>query len=538
MPATEEKITLKAICGAILSGCLLTVSFPRFDLEILAWVALVPLLLSINGQDVRRSAWLGVLCGVVHYLGTIYWIAYTLAFYGKLNWGISIVLLLLLVAYLGLYVGAFAGILSWCERRGAGVSCCLLGPVLWVSLEYLRTYLLSGFPWALLGYSQYLNLPVIQMAEVTGVYGISFVIVAVNCTIAGILLSFISTYPKEKGAPHPGVFHPGVFHPGVFHPSALRAGLVGCSLLLLYLAYGFWRLSDYSAPVQQAELFNVAVVQGNIEQDKKWDPAFQEQTMQIYEGLSQQAAQANPQLIVWPESATPFYFQSNEKYQPQILNRAKSWGTWLLFGSPSYQLAGVQPKLYNSAFLISPESKIAGIYHKLHLVPFGEYVPLKSILGFAGKLVAQVGDFSSGTEHTILQIPEAKLGVVICFEVIFPQVVRKFFDRGANVLVNITNDAWFGRSSAPFQHFSMLALRAVENRTYIVRAANTGISGFVDPVGRIMSSTSLFVADYLMDSIGLSRGKTFYADYGDIFSWLCIIVAGGCLLKAGLKHQL
>ncbi len=522
MPATEERITLKAIAGAVLSGCLLTLSFPRFDLEILAWVALVPLLLSIYGRGMRRSVWLGILCGVVHYLGTIYWIAYTLTIYGKLSWGISLVLLLLLVIYLALYVGAFAGILSWCDKA-TGVSWCLLGPVLWVSLEYLRTYLLSGFPWALLGYSQYLNLPVIQMAELTGVYGISFLIVAVNCAIASIFISFIRTYPGGKwGVP----------------PPALRAGLAGLSILLIYLAYGWWRMSVYTTSIQQSELFKVAVVQGNIEQDKKWEPAYQAETIQIYKDLSQKAAAEKPQLIVWPESAIPFYFQSNEKYQPQILNWVKSWDTWLLFGSPSYQVSLFQPRLYNSAFLISPEEKIAGIYHKLHLVPFGEYVPFKSMLGFAGKLVAQAGDFSAGSEYSILQIPKGKLGVVICFEAIFPQVVRKFFDRGARILVNITNDAWFGRTSAPFQHFSMLTLRAVENRSYVVRAANTGISGFIDPLGRIMSSTSIFVADYLVDRVALCKGKTFYADYGDIFSWWCIIVTAGCLLKAGLKHQL
>ncbi len=259
--------------------------------------------------------------------------------------------------------------------------------------------------------------------------------------------------------------------------------------------------------------------------------------MQIYKELSGQAAKADPQLIVWPESATPFYFQSSEKYQPQLLNWVESWGSWLLFGSPSYRAVFSQTKLYNSAFLVSPEKKLAGVYHKLHLVPFGEYVPLKGVLSFAGKLVAQVGDFSSGSEHTILELPQGKLGVVICFEVIFPQVVRRFFDRGAQFLVNITNDAWFGKTSASLQHFSILTLRAVENRSFVVRAANTGISGFIDPLGRIRSSTSIFVADYLVDTINLGRGKTFYAEYGDIFSWLCIIVTGGWLLKTWIIYR-
>lgn len=511
----------KPILGAVLSGCLLTLSFPDFNLEILAWVALVPLLLSIYNQDVRRSFWLGMLCGVVHYLGTVYWIAYTLTTYGKLNWGVSIVLLLLLVCYLGLYIGAFAGILAWCGQL-RGTLCFLLGPFLWVSLEYLRTYLLSGFPWALLGYSQYLSLPVIQFADVTGVYGISFLIVLVNCSIANIVIHFIHRQ-SEKGRALP--------------PISLRIGLAGSCILLLCLIYGWWKISYYANSAKQSETLKVAVVQGNIEQDHKWDPAYQEQTMQIYMELSGQAAKAGSQLIIWPESATPFFFQSNEKYQPQLLKCAESWGSWLLFGSPSYQAVFSQTKLYNSAFLLSPEKGLAGIYHKLHLVPFGEYVPLKSILSFAGKLVAQVGDFSSGSEHTILELPQGKLGVVICFEVIFPQVVRRFFDQGAQFLVNITNDAWFGKTSAPLQHFSMLTLRAVENRSYVVRAANTGISGFIDPLGRIKSATSIFVTDYLVDTIRLGSGKTFYAEYGDIFSWLCIIVTGGWFVKAGLKSR-
>jgi apolipoprotein N-acyltransferase len=509
----------KPILGAILSGCLLSLSFPRFNLEVLAWVALVPLLLSIHRQGVRSSFYLGALCGVVHYLGTVYWIAYTITRYGKLNWGVSIGLLLLLVLYLGLYVGAFAGLLSWCSRVEGWY---LLGPFLWVALEYLRSYLFTGFPWALLGYSQYLSLPVIQLADVTGVYGISFLILLVNCSIAGIIVLLIRHRPEDKR---------------VFILSSLRIGLAAFSILLICLAYGWWRMAHYAALDQRSASLKVAVVQGNIEQDKKWDPAYQEETMRIYKELTQRAAQAGPQLIVWPESATPFFFQSNDKYRPQLLEWAQSWESWLLFGSPSYQVTLSRPRLYNSAFLISPRKKIAGVYHKIHLVPFGEYVPLKHILSFAGKLVAQVGDFSSGGKYTILQLPQGKLGVVICYEIIFPQLVRRFFDRGAQFLVNITNDAWFGQTSAPLQHFSMLSLRAVENRSYIVRAANTGISGFVDPVGRIQRSTPIFVADYLVDTIHLGKTKSFYAEYGDIFSWLCIIVAGGWLFKAGRRQR-
>jgi apolipoprotein N-acyltransferase len=187
--------------------------------------------------------------------------------------------------------------------------------------------------------------------------------------------------------------------------------------------------------------------------------------------------------------------------------------------------------------LVSPDKKITGIYNNLHLVPFGEYVPLKFILGFVNKLVAPVGDFSAGTGYNTLQLPQGSFGVAICFEGIFPQLVRQFFDRGGQYLVNITNDAWFGKSSAPLQHFSILALRAVENRAYIVRAANTGISGFIDPLGRILGSTSIFVTDFLVQTIHLGGAKSFYSEYGDIFSWLCIIVAGGWLLKAGLHHN-
>ncbi len=497
----------KSIWGAVFSGCLLTLSFPNFNLEVLAWAALIPLILVSYNQDVRRSFYLGFLCGIIHYLGAIYWVAYTLSQYGKLNWFLSIALLLVLAAYMALYIGVFTALSAW-GYSICGDSFLFAAPFLWVSLEYLRTFMLSGFPWALLGYSQYLNLWIIQIADITGVYGVSFLILLVNYCLAAAIWRFMNTDDSTGLIPCWRI-------------------VAGCAIIIiLCLSYGFWRVESLNQEVQKYVPLKVALIQGNIQQDKKWDPAYQDATMNIYKRLSDEAAGAAPQLIVWPETATPFYFQSDEKYQAQIFDWTVSWKSWLLFGSPSYEFALPKPKLYNSAYLVSASKSVAVRYHKIHLVPFGEYIPLKSILGFAGKLVAQVGDFSSGEEYKILQIPQGKFGVGICFEVIFPQLVRKFFDRGAQFLVNITNDAWFGDTSAPLQHFSMLVLRAVENHTYVVRAANTGISGFIDPTGQIMSASHIFVEDYLIGNIRLIKNKTFYAEYGDVFSWLCIIIYG------------
>ena len=373
----------------------------------------------------------------------------------------------------------------------------MLTPFLWVSLEYLRSFFLTGFPWANLGHSQYLNLPFIQIADVTGVYGLSFVILLVNVTLYWILHQW-----SRKMFP-------------------IREVVVTLLILLGFLTYGFVKMHALDRKMISQPQLSVGLVQGNIDQSIKWDASFQRKTLDIYEKLSLKVAEKKPNLIIWPETATPFFFQAAREYQPFILDIPKKTDAFLLFGSPSFKLERGKVNHYNSAYLVSPSGEISGRYDKIHLVPFGEYVPLSDLLFFIGSLGEGIGNFKSGKETTLLRLTQAKFGVLICFEIIFPDLSRKCVDNGADFLVTITNDAWFGESSAPFQHLAIATFRAIENRVFIARAANTGISAFIDPKGRIVQQGRLFEEEALDGTIRLMKERTFYTRYGDVFSWIC-----------------
>ena len=286
--------------------------------------------------------------------------------------------------------------------------------------------------------------------------------------------------------------------------------------------YGRVRLSELPPGDRQGTPLRVALIQGNIPQDIKWEPKFQEETVRTYTDLTSRTWSVHPELIIWPETATPFFFQDSLNFQARILDLAQKMGAPLLFGSPAFDRKGREIHYYNSAFLISPEKKILGRYDKVHLVPFGEYAPLSGILGFTREIIGAMGDFHSGEEVVNLALPQGKFGVLICYEAIFPDLTRRFVDKGAQFLVNITNDAWFGRTAAPYQHISMARLRAIENRVSIARAANTGVSGFIDPAGRLVTSSEIFTKAILSGTIYLRKGSSFYTRFGDLFSYLCL----------------
>ncbi|MFQ5989110.1 MAG: apolipoprotein N-acyltransferase [Candidatus Methylomirabilales bacterium] len=481
---------------AVLSGVLLALSFPRFDLALLAYGALVPLLVALDGVPSLQGTYLGIITGLVCYLLSIPWVVHTMTTYGGLPLFLGFLLLVALALYLALYVGVFAyGVIRLSARGPLGY---LVGvPALWVGLEYLRTFMLTGFPWNLLGYSQYQNLPIIQIASITGVYGISFLLVLTN---AGMALGYL------------------LFRRG-WRPALVPVG--GVSVLVLgTVLFGMGRM--VSAEARRQEI-RVSVVQGNIEQGAKWDPEFQRRTIDIYQRLTREAG-TEAELIVWPETAVPFFLRQRGPLSQRVLDLATEIRSYLLVGSPD-RTHSPAPALYNSAFLISPRAKIVQKYDKIHLVPFGEYVPLKSLLFFVEKMAAGIGDFRAGQNFTVFEIPGGRFGVLICFEAIFPNQVRQYVLAGANFLVNITNDAWFGDSAAPYQHLSMAALRAVENDVYLVRAANTGISALIAPTGRILEQSDLFVEAVLSGTLTSGSAGTFYTRYGDLFAWGCGLIS-------------
>jgi apolipoprotein N-acyltransferase len=495
---------LRSSTLALLSGLLVALSFPKADLSFLSWIALVPLLIALEGQSLRTTFRLGLLCGITAYAGLIYWVVIVMTDYGHLPLFASIPLWLFLSGWLAL----FYGLTTWLTALGErfGIKSALVMPLAWVSADYLRSHLMTGFPWTMLGHSQYRLLPLIQVADITGVFGITALIVLANVVFYRIIRALSGTE-----IPYPA-----------------KSAIIFTVALASIFGYGFFRLN--SPPPLKSPL-KVALIQGNIDQAVKWSPAFRETTLDIYSTLSRKAAsQQHPDLIVWPESAAPFFFQENSPASDRIRNLARELKTNVLFGSPAAEMRNGRYTSLNSAFLLNPEGNETGRSDKMHLVPFGEYVPLARLMPFVHKLVHGIGDFGPGLEMKPLKAGDVPLGILVCYEAIFPELARAQVNNGSRVLVNITNDAWFGRSSAPYQHLSMAAFRAVETRTPLIRAANSGITSIVDQNGHIRGMTSLFKEAVMVGEVQPGSANAPYLKIGDLFAQVCLLLTTGILL--------
>jgi apolipoprotein N-acyltransferase len=493
---------------AVISGAMLALSYPSPSFSILAWTAFVPLLIAIYGKSPRETFRLGFIAGFTAYIGVLYWLNIVMTTYGKLPLLVSISLSLLMAAYLALFVAGSFSLAARASRSGIAMPVTL--PVFWVFFEFIRAYLLSGFPWALIGYTQYRTLPLIQMTDITGVYGLSFIILFVN-----VLVYELWRWVTGSGR--------------AYYP--VKTTIVAVSLMSLSLGYGFVRLNS----ADSGKEVKVALAQGNIPQDVKWDPSFQEETVAIYERLSRRTAGTGTDLVVWPESSLPFFFQKEERYSNRVSLLARELNSYLIVSSPALEYEDGKERLLNSAFLISSDGSSVGRSDKVHLVPFGEYVPMARLLPFVKKMVQGIGDFSPGKAITPLAAPFGRMGVLICFEGIFPEISREYVRNGAGLLVNITNDAWFGDSSAPYQHLSMTVFRAVENRVPLIRSANTGITAFIDSRGHVYGMTRLFREALLTGTVRIGSEQTFYTRFGDVFAMGCsiaaLIVLGLIILK-------
>jgi apolipoprotein N-acyltransferase len=505
------------------SGLFIPLSFPKSDLGLLAWIALVPLHWAMDGKNKAQAFWIGWLSGTIAFTGMMAWVVTAMNTYGKVPLVISYGLMLLLTAYLGLYTGLYSAGAVWFRnlipRYGYFVFPCL-----WVTLELIRTYVLSGLPWGLLGYSQYRQIEMIQIADHMGVYGVSFLIVLVNVAVAEFLSWLMPLFRR-------------------FRPARLPWDLVAMAALLMTLSweYGLATLSESPFSDIPRSSISIGVVQPNVDQSVKWDTAYREETLARFDRLTEQLGRTTD-LVVWPEAATPFVFEREPVYQLQLIALANRAQTPILFGSPALRVySDRRPYLLNSAYLLSPDGQLLGRYDKHHLVPFGEYIPFKSsLLFFLDKLVEGIGDFEAGTGPTVLTLtpkprsavtgmagPAARsinFGVAICYEVIFPNLVRQFAANGAEFLVTVTNDAWFGASSAASQHFSMVVFRSVENHLAFARSANTGISGFIDPFGRIVEATPIFTEQAVKATMRVWHPHTFYSRNGDVFAYGCAII--------------
>jgi len=491
---------------AVLSGAILVFCFPTFDFFPIAWIALTPFLISLWNKKPSEAFRAGFYMGIPYFFGTLYWIYHSINYYGNVPFIPSLAIVFLLCMYLSLYTGVFALLFSW-KTATTRLPALLLAPVLWVTLEFIRSYALTGFPWSSIGYSQYRFLHAIQFSDITGIYGVSFLVVAVN----GAAADFFIIKNRLRAMP---------LFP--LSQTIIGGGLLSIFIIAVFI-YGYWRLNEGPS----GRPIRVNIIQGNIEQDRKWDSAYQREVFETYKDLSQATSTIAPSLIVWPETAVPFYFDSDTVFTQELIDFQQRLKTYLLFGSirvrESSTETGSKNILTNSAVLLAPDGKPTFIYDKIHLVPFGEYVPFRKLLFFVDKLVVGIGDYVPGEHYIRAETPDGSFGVFICYEIIFPGLVRKFYSKGGDFMVTITNDAWFGRTAGPYQHFSMAVFRAVENRKPIVRAANTGISGFIDSNGKILGVTPLFQKTAMTMDLLTNNKRSFYSKYGDLFSYLCIV---------------
>ncbi len=491
---------------ALISGLFLTLSFPDTNIAWLAFFALVPLLVSIQSMTSKESFYAGFITGISFFLTLIYWIVPTIHVYGGLHLILAFGVLTLLCLYLALYPAIFAFTL---KKLKYGSYMPLLAACIWTGLEYIRTYAFTGFSWGTLGYSQYENLALIQIADFTGVYGVSFLIILVNSSLAVLFMSF-----KKKIA--------GQYIIPVIYTTVLVIGA--------YI-YGSQKINNIDSQIKKAEKTTISIIQGNIKQNLKWSDEFKIHTIEKYIQLSKSQIKKNPDLVIWPETALPFYYGFDEVLSNHVNQCVESSKTNFLIGSPAFELDKEHTRFYNRAYMFDGLGDITGFYDKNHLVPFGEYVPFGDYLTFLGKITAQAGNFSTGNQAFLplefnnhnLKV-KRKTGVLICFEILFPSISSKFVKNGADILTTITNDAWFGHSSAAMQHFSIAVFRAVENRRTLARAANTGISGFIDPKGKIIETTSLFKDTAVTRKVPILTHISFYTKHGDLFAIGSILV--------------
>ncbi len=503
---------------AVASGLAMGLAFPKFDQGLLAWIALVPLFYVIEGESMRRVFWWAYLQGFASYVVQLYWIPIPLHDFADVRMEFAIFPMFLLAGIVAIdtAVAIWAG--EFVARR-TRIPAVITMPVAWTAVEWIRTYFPIGFPWNLLGYTAYRNLELIQFAEFTGVYGVSALIVFFNAVVYVVM------------------FRRGGNRLQAVSLSTLTA------LMIVLVAFGAWRIRNLkNAPSTGS--FKVAMVQGNIPQSLKWDPNFLPQSYKVYQDETVDAAKRGADLIVWPEAAAAFLFQPDDRYpamltsdvqyRTTLLTLARNIGKPILFGAPALAVQNDRVAgFYNRADLVSDKGEVVAHYDKIELVPFGEYVPARGILGFfVNRIVEGMGDMIPGKEQTLFEFKGAKLGILICYESIFPDLTRREVNEGADVLVNITNDAWYGESSAPYQVLAMAALRSVETKVPMVRAANTGFSALIEPSGRITERTPLFKRGTTIVDVSWRPVRTLYTMVGDLFAEICVLLTAIGLIVA------
>jgi len=514
-----HKIPAKTWALALLSSGLQIVIFPKAGLFYLCWVAMLPLLYALlrgrggegelvdsEGRSLRPFtlnqgfliAWVS---GVVWYVGTCYWIYPVMHGYGNLAAPAALLITAGYCLIMGMHHGAFGLVVVLMARRSTlGNRLPLfMAPFFWVAIEFFRDRV-TGVPWQPLGGSQVDNIPFSAISQLTGVYGLSFAVMLVNCAFAAALL---------------------------------LVGRRRINLLISAAAAAIaLQMGVFAGPPPFPTNREAVLVQPNVPVPDRGQvtATFFNQTLDELGQLAMSKEisknPADPGLIIWPESPAPFYV-GEPRFQQQLATVARQTDSFVVVGSTA-ETAGPgagQVSLFNSALVVDPSGGTLGRYDKIHLVPFGEYVPMQRWLFFASKLTREVGDFARGTERRAFDLNGLRAGVFICYESIFPNEIRQFTANGGQVLINISDDAWYGETAAPFQHLEMARMRAIENHRWILLATNNGVTSAIDPVGRIVKKAERNVRTAMVASFAAQTEVTFYSRYGDIFAWACVVIS-------------
>ncbi len=485
----------------------------------LAWLGPGLLILGLEGLSIRRAGALAFCAGLAAGSAILHWIFVVTVTYGHAPVILGVLAPIAVAVYLALFTSAFAA--GWVWLRQQGLASPLAAAMLWTALDHGRSFLLSGFPWATLGYAQHRNSPLLGLAAWTGVYGLSFATVLGGAGLAACASSIRNRRPPPIAA--------------------------WGSLLLVAGLHLVGPLLRPPARPPDGRVVRIAALQGNIDQGVKWSPASIERTLQIYESLSRESVAQGAQVVVWPETAVPGSIDTNPALRRRLSELARQTGALYVLGAVGIDFDSVRDRLsyFDSAFLLDAQGDWGRRYDKSHLVPFGEYVPLRRWLGrWIGTVASGIAnrDVSegSGPDALAVRVPgppgaAVMVGVPICYELLFPNLVRRFVKAGAGVLLALTNDAWYGRTGAPYQFLAMTVLRSAETGVWTVRAANTGVSAIIDGRGRVRKQTALFerglvianvpVAPHTgaLDERGRERAATFYVRHGDLFAWFCWI---------------
>jgi apolipoprotein N-acyltransferase len=503
-------IIISDLLCVFISGVTAALAFPKFDLAFFSWISLIPLIFVLSKKSPGKGFLLGWIAGLSYYAVLLYWIPAVPSHYGGLSIPISILIYAGFVCFLGLTWAAFS--LCFTKiHKSLPVLSFFLAPFLWVSFEFIITHILTGFPWGLLGYGQHKNLYFIQLASITGITGLSFILVLFQSL-------FVLSMKLRKKAPF----------------------FAALTLVLLIHVSGFVSIEDIPA---EGNSFSAAVIQGNVSSDIQWGDLSFEEIESLFNQhlrLSRNASLKNNDLIIWPEFSVPLCFGCSygiyQEFKMRLYRFVQETDCTLLLGTNEKGEKGEKTEYYNTSLLLKPDLSQSQ-YHKIHLVPFGEYTPYKKIFGFISRITHAISDITPGEHFVLHEYTGNRFGTPICYEIIFPDLVRRFTKSGAHFLVTITNDGWYGRSSAPYQHFAIAVLRAVENRRYLLRAATTGISGIVDPHGRVLSQSELMTQTFLYGTVIPLNKKTIYTLYGDVLPYTSLTLSVFFFILAFIKRR-